>query len=331
MRAQVQPYYDKKRCILSDAVPLDTPLTVFIQPSTLCNIKCNYCIQSASKEEKKAKNINDDIMDMDIFLEILEQLKRFPKKIKDISFTGMGEPLCNKNLPKMIKMVKEADIAERVQFFTNALLLTKETSLELIEAGLDELRISLQGLTSEKYYEICGAKIQYSSLLDNIRFFYKNRKDCKLYIKIADIALDGNKDDFYDTFGDISDTIFIERIVPLFEEIDYEKIIDTSISENKYREHYKEYFICPNCFYTINISPRGDVMPCCAFYNPPLANLINKSLVDIWNGEERKRFLLMQLKKERLNNPNCKNCFVPNNQQPEDFLDDSAEEIIIRL
>lgn len=331
MKAKIQPYYDNKRLILQDNVPLDTPLTVFIQPSTVCNIRCKYCIQSLSEEKKKSKNLNNSIMEMDTFREILRQLGMFPRKIKDVSFTGMGEPLCNKRLPEMIKETKQSGIAERVQFFTNGLLLSKETSLELIDAGLDELRISLQGIDSQMYMEVCDTKVNFDKIVENIKFFYENRKQCKLYIKIADIAIKENEEKFYEMFGDICDKIFIEKIVPLFDEINYSDIINNGAKENKYMEKYKDYAVCSNCFYTLNISPEGNVMPCCAFYNPSFFNIREKYLCDIWNGEKRKRFLEMQLKKERFNDSNCKNCFVPYNQQPEDDLDDAAWDIISKL
>jgi len=58
--------------------------------------------------------------------------------------------LINKDIPVMVKMAKDAEIAERVEIISNGSLLDKTMSDRLIEAGLDTLRISLQGLNSKK-------------------------------------------------------------------------------------------------------------------------------------------------------------------------------------
>lgn len=329
MKAKIKAYYDENRCILSDSIPLNTPLTLMIQPATICNLKCKYCIQSANKIDKEKKFINNKLLSMDDFLIILNQAKEFPEKIKDVCFTGMGEPLLNEDLPEMIKMMKESGIAERIQFFTNGLLLDKEKSIALVDAGLSELRISLQGLTPEMYFKICGVRMNYDKLVENIKFFYENRKDCKLYIKIADIAIEGDKQEFYEKFGSICDKIYMENIVPLFDEIDYNGMLKNSSSvKNKYNEKTLNYDVCPNCFYTLNITPEGDVLPCCGTYRPELGNIRENTLQELWNGDKRKQFLYKQLNKERYDDINCKNCYVPNNQQPEDNLDECSQEII---
>ena len=49
-----------------------------------------------------------------------------PHEIKSISVAGQGEPLCNPRLADMIKVLKEADVAEDVSFITNGLLFTKK-------------------------------------------------------------------------------------------------------------------------------------------------------------------------------------------------------------
>jgi len=79
-------------------------------------------------------------------------------------FNGQGEPLINKDIPVMVKMAKDAEIAERVEIISNGSLLDKTMSDRLIEAGLDTLRISLQGLNSKKYKDICGANINFDDL-----------------------------------------------------------------------------------------------------------------------------------------------------------------------
>lgn len=61
MKANLKPGYDLQRKVLKDVVPLDTPYTLFISPSQLCNFKCHYCSHSLSTSEKKIKVLQQNI------------------------------------------------------------------------------------------------------------------------------------------------------------------------------------------------------------------------------------------------------------------------------
>ncbi len=54
----------------------------------------------------------------------------------------------------MIAYLKSRDV--HVVFNTNAALLTRRRQLELIDSGLDELRVSLDGSTPETYLRVRG-------------------------------------------------------------------------------------------------------------------------------------------------------------------------------
>lgn len=332
MKAEIKPFYDTKRIPLHKVLPLDTPFTIHIQTSTICNLRCKYCFQSLNEEEKRLQKFEPKIMDLGLFAKIVEQVKEFPGRVKDISFLTMGEPLCNKNLTQMIRMVKDSDIANRIHFFTNGLLLTEQLSLELVDAGLDELRVSLQGMNSQKYYEICGAKIDFNELVDKIKFFYNNRKNCKLYVKIADISLEpGEEEEFYNTFGDICDSMFVERIIPLFEGINYNQMLDEKEDINRWGQKTLKFDVCPPSLYQLNIKVNGDVIPCCDYFYHVIGNVNKKSLLELWNGEKRFEFLKMQLRKKRYENPICKKCSIDLSFRKEDNVDNYADEILHRL
>lgn len=333
MKAEIKPHYDKNRVELYKVLPLDTPFTIIIQASTICNIRCKYCFNSLSKDAKDAKGFESKIMDFELFLDIVEQMKQFPKRIKSISFVGMGEPLCNPNLPKMIKLIKEADIVDKISFFTNGILLDEEMALALLDAGLDELRISLQGMTSEKYKEICGLSIDFDNLVDKIGFFYKHRKQCALHVKVANIALEeGEEEKFYKTFENICDSMFVENIVPMFDDIDYKNIIDYKSLRNRFNEDLINFKVCSISFYMLNIDVNGNVIPCCDYFKPVIGNVKKESLLEIWNGKLRSDFLKMQLRGEKEQNLICKSCHALNeNFHKEDNIDNHCKEIIGKL
>ena len=96
------------------------------------------------------------------------------------------------------------------------------------------MNISVEGLTEESYKRIAGYNINYDEFISNIRDLYE-RKDSSLslYIKVVDHAvvkseegrptIDLTADEkqyFYDTFGEISDEMSIENVVPQWAETD---------------------------------------------------------------------------------------------------------------
>lgn len=333
MASEIKPICGLERIKLADAVPLKTPFTLFVFPTTYCNFKCVYCGHSLGYAKMKEQYaFEPQNMPVETYKRIVEQSKEFPDRFKVLSLTGHGEPLLNKNLPLMIEIAKEANIAERVEIITNASLLTRETSRALIEAGLDTLRISLQGLSSAKYSEVCGYSLDFKEFIDNIRYFYQNKKQCKLFVKVMDIVLAPGEDEkFYKLFSNISDRMFIEQCRPVYDGVNYP--VSAAITADRYGMVHAKRQICPLPFFMLGIFPNGDVEPCDTIYKPVVIGNINKdSLVKIWNGTKLREFQLMQLNKQRDSNTKCAVCCAPDDvSHPEDVLDDAAEDILARF
>ena len=87
--------YAQNRHLLRDVVPLDTPYSINIEPSSYCNMRCVYCMHSLPREEIVAQGYSDNYaggyMSDETFALLLEQLKKFPSKISSITFGGVGE------------------------------------------------------------------------------------------------------------------------------------------------------------------------------------------------------------------------------------------------
>lgn len=330
MASEIKPIYGTERVKLAEKIPLDTPFSIFVFPTTYCNFNCIYCAHSLGYEKMKEQyNFVPQNMSMETYIKIVEQIKEFPDKIKMLSLTGQGEPLLNKDIPLMVKIAKEAGIAERIEIITNGALLTKDMSDRLIEAGLDTLRVSLQGLTSAKYREICGVSVNFEMFLDNIKYFYRNKKNTNIFVKIMDVSLDmGEEEKFYQMFSDCSDRMYIEKMLPAYEGVEVTKNMD--VEYDRYGRKHSKRKVCPLPFYMIGIFPDGDVEPCDTIYKPMILGNINQDkLVNMWNGKKLRAFWEMQLKGERYCNKCCSVCCAPDDvAHPEDILDDQAGKIL---
>jgi len=333
MAGEKHAFFDENRKTLWEILPLDTPLSVGIDPSTVCNFKCKYCAQAAP-EKFDSIGFHPEIMSMDTFERIVDQLKEFPRKIKKIHLECKGEPLCNAHIAEMVRLLKEKDVAESVQIISNGSLLTHELSDALIEAGLDILCISLQGISDESYKETCGANVKFEDMVENIRYFYENRKQSKIYVKNVDVALkDGEEEIFYSIFENIANRVFVEKIANLFSTVDYSTIIQKEKNINRYGEEIYHSTVCGFSFYYLLVFPNGDVRPCTNIQpSAKLGNVHKDKLIDIWNGKIRKAFLKMQLEGKREMNPVCKACHRPyENLRPEDRLDGHEKYLLQKM
>lgn len=333
MTSEIKPICSIERTLLSDVVPLTTPYSVYVYPTNCCNFRCTYCAHSMSNEELTERyDFVKEAMSLKTYIKIIEQLEQFPKRIKLLSLTGVGEPLLHKEIATMVKIAKKSGKFEKVEFISNGSLLTPKLSDQLIANGLDTLRISLQGISSKKYKEICGKNIDFEYFMGNIKYFFKKRSNTKLFVKILDVALEKNEAQyFYKLFSDCSDRMFIEKIQPTYDGVEFTEGLEHS--EDRYGRKIEKREVCPLPFYMLGIFPNGDVQPCDNLYRPViLGNVHKKSILEMWNSRKLRNFWRVQLQKKRNQHPKCSLCCAPNDvAHPEDVLDDVAEFVLNKI
>lgn len=323
-----------KRTKLGEMLPLETPLSIHVCPSTHCNFKCHYCVHSVSDSHFLDNGLKKEFMDMEIFAVLAEQIKGFPAKLKLLNFAYLGEPLLHKDIASMVKMAKENDIAERIEIVTNASMLTHTLSEELVEGGLSRLRVSIQGIEESDYQDISKYTINYKKLLNEITYLYNLSRDTdtQIYIKAVDAVLDSaeKREAFAKMFGGICDNLNIESLVPITDKCDLSDM-KQEFGTGYFGNQIKETKICSEIFYTMVVLPNGDVIPCCTMGKPPvvLGNVLDKSITDIWKGKELRTLRKTVLQEGYASYVSCAGCGVPLYQTAEeDYLDSYAQELI---
>ncbi|MEM2302152.1 MAG: GTP 3',8-cyclase MoaA [Sulfolobales archaeon] len=114
-----------------------------------CNFKCFFCHMEGEDPESKNYLTPEEI---GMVAEAASRLGARRFKI-----TG-GEPTLRRDLPEIIKEIKEKGRAEDISMTTNGVLL-RNIATKLREAGLDRVNISLHSLDPEKFYQITGTKL----------------------------------------------------------------------------------------------------------------------------------------------------------------------------
>ena len=85
---------------------------------------------------------------------------------------------------------KGKKVADKIEIITKGSLLSSKLNRQLVEAGLDRIRISIEGIDAEAYREMAGISIEWDKFLGNIEDFYEHRNQCEVYIKTVDAAVD---------------------------------------------------------------------------------------------------------------------------------------------
>ncbi|SVC32099.1 uncharacterized protein METZ01_LOCUS284953, partial [marine metagenome] len=292
------------------------------------------------------------LMKMDLFKKTVDDLKEFPDKLKKIKIGNHGEPTMHKLLPKFIEYIRASDVTEIVEVFTNGSKLEPTLNRALVDAGLQRINISLEGLTAERYKEVADVKINMDDLIANIKdlYEYKNlvNSELNVYVKIVDQASAYDSEDdriftfsqeerdyFFNTYGPICDEIFIESIVPQWSQTQEEKqnlgvveeqeIQRTGMYDQKIK-NYKE--ICPFTFMYLHINYDGTVSPCTLDWPKKvlIGDVNNESAKEIWKGKKLAELQRAQLEGKRHKIDFCNDCSAPM-VCCDEFLDPHAEEI----
>ncbi|MBF0463551.1 MAG: SPASM domain-containing protein [Nitrospirae bacterium] len=322
-----------KRVALAEVLPLDTPFLLLIFPIHACNFKCNYCLFSVEKANRGFV-CDKTSLDINLYKKCIDDAALFPNKLKILRIAGMGEPLLHNNIVEMVEYAVLKNVANTVEIATNASLLTPAMTDALTEAGLSRLLLSIQGTTKKKYKDVSGVVIDFEKHVDNIRYFYNNKKKAHLYIKVVDTALEDKEDEerFYKMFGDICDTIAVEHTVPIVPGVDYGKLSGvTDSSVTQFGLPVSVVRFCPKPFFQMQIMPDGKVAPCCAIPYPIIIDDCNtKSVREIWNGKQFKKFRRRMLDGIENAGEFCANCNIFKfRMSSEDILSNDADRLKI--
>jgi MoaA/NifB/PqqE/SkfB family radical SAM enzyme len=271
-------------------------------------------------------------MNFDLYKKIIDDICEFERPIKVLRLYKDGEPLINPHFTDMIKYAKAKKCAERIDTTTNASLLNHKTNLEMIEAGLDRINISIEGVNSEQYANFSNYKIDFEKLVANIRHLYEHRGDCEIIIKIpGDDLSEDDKKKFYDVFGEIADGVYIEHVMSCWPEFEL-KTIAVNQNVGIYGQPIKEVQVCPYVFYSFSINSDGLASACFLDWSRKLiiGDAKAESVKNIWRGEKLKEYQKMFLNKKRKGHPVCRDCGQLTHGLPDD-IDAYAEELMLKI
>ena len=143
------------------------PHQLYIEVTNRCNSLCKSCPLTYDHYLPYEPKHH---LSWEQFRHIVDQVPHVDRAV----LHGIGEPLMNPDLPRFIAHLKER--GAHTLFNTNAVLLDEARGDALTEAGLDELRVSLDAITPALYAHLRGID-KLPRILDNLRAFTARREE----------------------------------------------------------------------------------------------------------------------------------------------------------
>lgn len=333
MKAKIAPRIDlENRTKLEDVIPLDTPFVVFVDPSDACNFKCKFC-PTSDRDLMKSVGRPWTRMTFEIFKKIADDMTEFPKKVKVLRMYKDGEPLINKDLERMVAYAKAVGASERIDTTSNASLLTSARGKALVEAGLDRINISIYGVSTENYKSFSDAKVEFSTILENVRSFYEIRGNCEMVVKVnGDTLSQEEKDLFLQAFGDYTDKIFIEHTMACWPNFELRDGVKVNQEVGIYGQELSDVDACPYPFYSFSINSDGLVSVCFLDWGRKLTvgDVKKQTVREIWDGKPMRSYRKMFLEGNRMKHPVCGGCGQMTHGQP-DNIDAHKSDLLAKL
>jgi MoaA/NifB/PqqE/SkfB family radical SAM enzyme len=186
---------------------LESPVEAYFEVANRCNSKCATCPLTFSPQEAARQ------LSLAEFQSLVDQLPDLRRAV----LQGVGEPLLNRDLGAMIAYLKSR--AVYTVFNTNAALLTRRRQIELIDSGLDELRVSLDSSTPETYARIRGIPA-FDRVIGNLTEMVRTRAALGSTTPALSIWVTGLREniaelpDIVDLAGRVGvDEVYLQRLV----------------------------------------------------------------------------------------------------------------------
>jgi len=322
------------RVNLADVVPLSAPLTVNVEVASVCNLRCFFCPTGDVKLTKETGKFRG-LMELELFRKLIADIDALPTPVKALHLHKDGEPLMHPKFCDMALEARRSSNIERIETLTNGVLLNPELNRRLVDTGIDRIKISVYGLSTDGFKASTKANVDFDQYVENIADLYSRRKSTKLYIKIIEEGFsEEEKQKFLMTFGNISDVIFFEHFVDNWPDFDFEdqdKLTASNVGVlgQKTRPYKK---VCPQPFFNFTVCADGRVTGCCPDWQVKLVmgDIRHASLIDIWHGKEFNDLRLMMLRGERACHSLCGQCGYPTFTCIDD-IDDAAPMLLERF
>lgn len=252
------------------------PMMLVLSFVYICNSKCPNCPYNNSDIRSKYKDI--PIMPEQIFKRIADECGQYGSYIR---ISGGGEPMLHPSAVELMVYAKEK--GAKIGLISNGSKFTEESLMVLIGAGVDVLEFSADA-GDEQTYNCVRPGLNWARLNRNVRLAVEIRKRLKADTKIIVSVINQQGVDVQgvdEYWSKIVDRVQVRKYLTW----GYNE--DKSADSTPYLPSEKR-IPCPWLFERFNVDSRGDVTLCGEdiAFNEKFANIMERSIKDIWHGPE---------------------------------------------
>lgn len=273
----------------------------------MCTARCIMCTwQSWTRKP--------NVMNNDTFTGILEKFQPYREHIQYLTLHGCGEPLLDRGLAEKIKAAKKMGF-KGTGFATNCTELDERKCEELIQAGLDTIICSIDGLNKDTH-EAIRLGTNFEEIVSNVKNFIKIRNESgKTRVMVRFIRQEINTEEwplFFDYWSEQLNKDFGDEVVK-FDVHNWANKLDVYQSMDVNKRLELDKYICQDVFERMWIYSNGDVGLCCADDNGffDLGNVIDSDPIRIYNNEIFSHYREMMLQGRNFELEYCKTCTIP--------------------
>jgi sulfatase maturation enzyme AslB (radical SAM superfamily) len=293
---------------LVNAVRSNALYTLIVEPSSKCNLACTFCDLHSGRID--GTDALKGQMSEQTFSRIVDQLADMPFVLKELQYHGNGEPLLNKSLPDFVRYAKERGVAKKHRLTTNGTMLTPKNLAKVIDAGIDEIHVSLDTSDRASYSELKGCDLyeKVEANIDSAISYLENRTGCSLFIKYALPHANGD----YGFTNEIANAVvdkYRDR-VKNSKTVHLRGMPLVTLQDGK-KERKKEFHTpCEIPFYSAFVKFDGKVSVCCAdlFQDLAIGNVNETTLGEMMQGESLRHIRRCHLKGDLSQLPLCLYC-----------------------
>jgi radical SAM protein with 4Fe4S-binding SPASM domain len=221
-----------------------------------------------------------------------------------LRISGGGEPLMHPKFMQLMEYAKEKGC--RLGIINNGSLMSIDKAKRLFEIGADMLEFSVDAANKEDY-DIVRSGLSFERLVENLRSAFALRNEMGAKTKIIASAINQKGIDVNE----------VEAFwLPFVDQFQKRKYLTWGINEPSNSADDTPYLApeekipCPFIFERLNIDSRGQVMVCGydIAANTNMGNIHEKSIKEIWHGEDFEFYRKKHLERKGDEIEMCRNC-----------------------
>lgn len=255
------------------------PKMVVIVTCYPCNALCPHCPYTPSNSrirmEERARQF--PYMPLDVFKTIADQVGEHKAILR---FSGAGEPMVHKQCVDYMEYAKS--VGCEVGLITNGSLMTEESALRMLKAGVEMIEFSVDAADSDTY-DIVRKGLKFEKTLENVRRTVALRDSLKAKTRIIASVVDQKL--VHDQMKEI--VAFWEPIVDV---VQVRKYLTWDINDLENSGDITPYLdpqaACPFPFDRLLIDSNGDMRFCVYDIKAQTnwGNVLQETISSVWTG-----------------------------------------------